>query len=50
MDPHAQQIRDYANAMFALIQPIVPIAAEAFMDLGVTQLRGFPLAQAGWRW
>ncbi|MFM9996149.1 MAG: FAD-dependent thymidylate synthase, partial [Phycisphaerales bacterium] len=25
MDPHAQQeIRDYANAMFALIQPIVP--------------------------
>jgi thymidylate synthase (FAD) len=33
MDPHAQQeIRDYANAMFALIQPIVPIAAEAFVD------------------
>lgn len=33
MDLHAQQeIRDYANAMFALIQPIVPIAAEAFMD------------------
>jgi thymidylate synthase (FAD) len=33
MDPHAQQeIRDYATAMFALIQPIVPIAAEAFMD------------------
>ena len=33
MDPHAQQeIRDYANAMYALIQPIVPIAAEAFMD------------------
>jgi len=33
MDPHAQQeIRDYANAMFALIQPIVPIAAEAFLD------------------
>jgi thymidylate synthase (FAD) len=33
MDEHAQQeIRDYANAMFALIQPIVPIAAEAFMD------------------
>jgi thymidylate synthase (FAD) len=33
MDPHAQQeIRDYANAMFALIQPIVPIAAEAFID------------------
>jgi thymidylate synthase (FAD) len=33
MDPHAQQeIRDYANAMFALVQPIVPIAAEAFLD------------------
>jgi thymidylate synthase (FAD) len=33
MDPHAQQeIRDYANAMYALIQPIVPIAAEAFVD------------------
>jgi thymidylate synthase (FAD) len=33
MDPHAQQeIRDFANAMFALIRPIVPIAAEAFLD------------------
>src|SRR3954470_4404208 len=33
MDPHAQQeIRDFAGAMFALIQPIVPIAAEAFLD------------------
>lgn len=33
MDPHAQQeIRDYAHAMFALIRPIVPIAAEAFLD------------------
>jgi thymidylate synthase (FAD) len=33
MDAHAQaEIRDYASAMFALIQPIVPIAAEAFMD------------------
>src|SRR4051812_12411497 len=33
MDPHAQQeIRDYATAMFKLIQSIVPIAAEAFMD------------------
>jgi thymidylate synthase (FAD) len=41
MDAHAQQeIRDYATAMFALIQPIVPIAAEAFMDyhLGAVQL------------
>jgi len=33
MDAHAQQeIRDYADAMFALVQPIVPIAAEAFLD------------------
>jgi thymidylate synthase (FAD) len=33
MDPHAQQeIRDYATAMYELIKPIVPIAAEAFMD------------------
>jgi thymidylate synthase (FAD) len=27
-----QEIRDYAYAMFALIQPIVPIACEAFLD------------------
>jgi thymidylate synthase (FAD) len=33
MDEHAQkEIRDYANAMFELIKPIVPIAAEAFLD------------------
>ena len=33
MDAHAQQeIRDYATAMYALIQPIVPVAAEAFLD------------------
>jgi len=33
MDAHAQQeIRDYATAMFDLIQPIIPIAAEAFQD------------------
>ena len=33
MDEHAQiEIRDFANAMYALIQPIVPIAAEAFLD------------------
>jgi thymidylate synthase (FAD) len=40
MDPHAQQeIRDYANAMFALIQPIVPIAAEAFLDYNLHSVR-----------
>lgn len=33
MDSHAQQeIRDYAWAMFELIRPIVPIAAQAFLD------------------
>jgi thymidylate synthase (FAD) len=33
MDEHAQQeIRDFATAMFALIRPIVPVAAEAFLD------------------
>ncbi len=33
MDAHAQQeIRDYATAMYALIQPIVPLACEAFAD------------------
>ena len=32
-DEHAQQeIRDYAGAMFELVRPIVPIAAEAFVD------------------
>jgi thymidylate synthase (FAD) len=41
MDAHAQQeIRDYATAMFELIKPIVPIAAEAFEDYrtGAVQL------------
>ena len=33
MDSHAQQeIQDFANAMYALIQPIVPVACEAFED------------------
>lgn len=40
MDPHAQQeIRDYANAMFALIQPIVPTACEAFVDYNFHAMR-----------
>src|SRR5205085_6883913 len=39
MDDHAQQeIRDYANAMFALIQPIVPVAAEAFLEYGLDSM------------
>ena len=33
MDPHAQQeIRDYAFAMYRLIEPIVPMSVEAFGD------------------
>jgi thymidylate synthase (FAD) len=40
MDSHAQQeIQDYANAMYALIQPIVPVAAEAFMDYNLESMR-----------
>jgi len=40
MDPHAQaEIRDYAMAMFALIRPIVPIAAEAFWDYDFCSMR-----------
>jgi thymidylate synthase (FAD) len=39
MDEHAQQeIRDYADAMYALIRPIVPIAAEAFLDYNFKSL------------
>jgi len=40
LDPHAQlEIREYANAMYELIKPIVPIACQAFEDyrLGATQ-------------
>jgi thymidylate synthase (FAD) len=33
MDAHAQlEIREFANAMFALLQPIVPITMEAWQD------------------
>jgi thymidylate synthase (FAD) len=40
IDLHAQQeIRDYANVMFALIQPIVPVAAEAFLDYDLHAMR-----------
>lgn len=43
MDLHAQrEIRDYANAMFALIQPIVPVSAQAFLNY---QLDGMQLSQ-----
>jgi thymidylate synthase (FAD) len=40
MDPHAQkEIRDYAWAMFHLIQPIVPVAAQAFLDYNFESIR-----------
>jgi thymidylate synthase (FAD) len=43
MDEHAQaEIRDYAFAMFALIEPIVPVACEAFIDY---RLRGLNLTR-----
>jgi thymidylate synthase (FAD) len=36
MDTHAQkEIRDLAVQVFELIKPIVPIAAEAFMDFRI---------------
>lgn len=40
MDAHAQrEIRDYAEAMFDLIQPIVPVTCEAFRDYEMDSLR-----------
>ncbi|MDZ4756296.1 MAG: FAD-dependent thymidylate synthase [Phycisphaerae bacterium] len=46
MDPHAQiEIREYARAMYRLIQPIVPVACEAFEDyrLNAMQLTGLEI-------
>ena len=43
MDAHAQlEIRAFANAMFALLEPIVPVTMEAFRDydLGAVSLTG----------
>jgi thymidylate synthase (FAD) len=40
MDAHAQQeIRDYANAIFDLVKPLVPITMEAFMDFRVNAMQ-----------
>ena len=40
MDAHAQQeIQDYARAMHALIQPIVPVSIEAFRDYEMESMR-----------
>lgn len=40
MDAHAQkEIRDYARAMHALIEPIVPLTVEAFRDYEMESIR-----------
>ena len=40
MDAHAQQeIRDYARAMYTLMEPIVPFALEAFKDYELDSVR-----------
>lgn len=40
MDEHAQrEIRDYAAAMYALIEPIAPVTMEAFRDYELESLR-----------
>lgn len=40
MDAHAQaEIQDYARAMFALIEPIAPVTAEAFRDYELNSMR-----------
>jgi|TARA_B110000858_G_scaffold185024_1_gene226796 thymidylate synthase (FAD) len=40
MDHHAQkEIRDYAVAIYELIQPLVPISMEAFMDFRVNAMQ-----------
>jgi thymidylate synthase (FAD) len=43
MEPGAQkEIRDYANAIYELVHPLVPITMEAFKDfrLNAMQLTG----------
>tara|TARA_R110001599_G_C12265454_1_gene660814 strand:- start:3196 stop:3993 length:798 start_codon:yes stop_codon:yes gene_type:complete len=40
MEPGAQQeIRDYANAIYDLVKPLVPITMEAFMDFRVNAVQ-----------
>lgn len=40
MDPHAQaEIRDYAQAMHDLLEPIVPVTMEAFRDYELDAMR-----------
>jgi len=40
LDPHAQaEIRDYAQAMWSLMEPIVPVTMEAFRDYELESIR-----------
>jgi len=40
MDHHAQkEIREYATAIYDLIQPLVPLTMEAFMDFRVNSMQ-----------
>jgi len=40
LDPHSQQeIRDYALAMYALVEPVAPLACEAFLDYQLEALQ-----------
>ena len=40
MDSHAQkEIQEYARAIYELIQPLVPISMEAFMDFRVDAIQ-----------
>jgi thymidylate synthase (FAD) len=40
MDHHAQkEIRDYATAIYELVQPLVPYSMEAFMDFRVNAMQ-----------
>jgi thymidylate synthase (FAD) len=40
MDHHAQkEIREYATAIYELIQPLVPLSMEAFLDFRVNAMQ-----------
>ena len=38
-DGAQQEIRDYANAIYELVRPLVPITMEAFMDFRVNSIQ-----------
>jgi thymidylate synthase (FAD) len=39
MDSHAQkEIREFANAIYALVEPLVPITMKAFTDFRVNAM------------